>query len=96
MLMERMRALLPQSVRNTLSVDISGNVIAGGVRIGVHEKCRFLIDHGPMFSHIPFPVAMRTMVQAGKLITFIEVTESEASICAGSALGQKTVYSKLS
>jgi hypothetical protein len=95
-LMERMRALLPQSARNSLSVDMSGNVIAAGQRIGVHERSRFLIDHGPLFSHIPFPAAMRAMAQAKGLVVFIEVTESEASICAGSALGQKMVYSRLS
>jgi hypothetical protein len=96
MLVERMRSVLPESARGTLSIDASGNISANGQRIGVHERGRFLVEYGPMFSHIPFPVAMRAMVQSGKMRVFIEVTESEACICAGDKLGQKKLYSRIS
>jgi len=95
-LMERVRALLPASVRNTLAVDMAGGVNANGQKIGVYKEGRFLISHSPLFSHIQFPSAMRAMAQAKNMVVFIEVTESEASICAGSSFGQKMVYSRLS
>jgi len=95
-LMERMRALLPESARNTLTVDIAGGVNANGQKIGVYEKGRFLISRGPLFSHIPLPSAMRAMAQSKSMVIFIEVTESDACICAGSSLGQKMVHSRLS
>ncbi len=95
-LMGRMRALLPESVRNTLTVDMTGGVNANGQKIGVYERGRFLISHSALFSHIQFPPAMRAMAQAKSMVVFIEVTESEANICAGSSFGQKLVYSRLS
>lgn len=94
--MERMRSLLPVSVRATLSVDIAGNVMANGSRIGVHEKDRFLIDMGPLFATVPVSATMRSMAQAKRMVIFIEVTANEACVCAGSAFGQKLIYSRLS
>jgi hypothetical protein len=95
MLVERLRSLLPQSARGTLSIDASGNVSANGQHIGKRDMGRFLVEYGPMFSHIPFPVAMRAMTQSGRMKVFIEVTESEACICAGDVVGQKKLYSRI-
>ncbi len=94
-LAERLRALLPAAIRNTLFIDGRNTVIADGRPIGIMEGGRLLIDHSPMFSHIPVPPAMRNIAQAGRMKIFIEVGEKESQICAGDSLGQKKLYSRI-
>ncbi len=94
-MLSRLRLMLQPSLRNSLIVDVTGRIFAGGQEIGVQERNRFLLEYGPVFSNISLPAAMRNVLQSGSMVVFIEVTEADAHICAGSALGKKIIYSRL-
>ncbi len=91
----RMRSLLPAPLQDSLVIDNEGRVMAGGKKIGAVDNDRLLIDYSLIFSHLRMPHPLRAMAQAGAMVVFIEVKETEASICAGDKIGQKKIYSRI-
>jgi len=84
-LLEALRSFIPGAV-----VDQSGEVSLKGKKIGELCQNRILILQESAGADIP--VSLKLMAQAKKMTVFFEITESSVSACAGSGIGQKTIF----
>ena len=84
-LIEALRSFIPGAV-----VGPGGEVSLRGKKIGELGQNRILIlqEYAPA----AIPVSLKLMAQAKKMAIFFEITESSVSACAGSGIGQKTIF----